>query len=82
MKRESTHIVEVELPAKNSFRFQTLLEGEDGLAVARCFDPEHKKQQLWTTPSQREELLEWLASLPGELQVHISGEWLRDDSSC
>lgn len=76
MTDEPTLIIEIELPVKLSFRFQMLLEGEDGLAVVRCFDPEHKKQQLWTTPSQRDELLDWLTSLPDVFQVKVLDQWL------
>lgn len=75
---EDTLIVEIELPRQHSFRFQTLLEGEDGLAVARCFDPAHKRQQLWTTPNQRDDLLEWLHTLPAALEVQVTGEWILD----
>lgn len=64
------------MPPANSFRFQSLLEGEGGLAVARCFDPEHCRQQLWTTPSQHKELLEWLRTLPDSLGVEVTGEWI------
>ena len=78
MTNEPTLIIEIELPVKLSFRFQMLLEGEDGLAVVRCYDPEHKKQQLWTTPSQRHALLDWLSTLPAALEVHVSGEWMWD----
>ena len=78
MTDEPTLIIEIALPVKLSFRFQMLLEGEDGLAVTRCFDPEHKKQQLWTTPSQRDELLDWLHSLPAALGVQVLGEWMWD----
>jgi len=80
MANEPTLIIEIQLPVKLSFRFQMLLEGEDGLAVTRCFDPEHKKQQLWTTPSQRDELLEWISSLPEVLEVRVLREWIREDS--
>jgi len=78
MTDEPTLIIEIELPVKLSFRFQMLLEGEDGLAVVRCYDPEHKKQQLWTTPSQRDELLGWLRSLPAVFQVKVLDQWLWD----
>jgi len=73
---EQTLIVEIALPPKQSLRFQMLLEVEEGLAVTRCFDPEHKKQQLWTTPSQRDELLAWLSSLPEALEIQVMDEWL------
>ena len=76
MTNEPTLIIEIELPVKLSFRFQMLLEGEDGLAVVRCYDPEHKKQQLWTTPSQRSELLDWLTSLPAAFGVKVLDEWI------
>lgn len=76
MTDEQTLIIEIELPVKLSFRFQMLLEGEDGLAVVRCYDPEHKKQQLWTTPSQHDELLDWLTSLPAVFQVKVLDQWL------
>ncbi len=79
MTSEETLIIEIELPPKYSSRFQSLLEGEDGLAVTRCFDPEHKKLQLWTTPGQKEDLLELLAALPEVLQVTVVGEWLWKD---
>ena len=69
-------IVEVALPAKQVLLFQALLQGEDGLAVSRCLDPEHKVQQLWTTPAMRDELYAWLDSLPVELDLHIVGEKL------
>ena len=75
MSDEATLIVEIGLPPKLSFRFQTLLEGEDGLAVARCFDPEHKKLQLWTTPSLHADLLEWLSTLPESLECQVLAEW-------
>lgn len=69
-------IVEVMLPPKQVLLFQALLQGEDGLAVSRCLDPERKVQQLWTTPSMRDELFEWLGSLPAGLDLHIVGEKL------
>ncbi len=64
------------MPPAHSLRFQSLLEGEDGLAVSRCFDPEHRRQQLWTTPSQRIDLLDWLSQLPESLEVEVTGEWV------
>ncbi|ATX79518.1 hypothetical protein Ga0123461_1099 [Mariprofundus aestuarium] len=79
MVNEPTLVVEIELPVKLSFRFQMLLEGEDGLAVVRCYDPEHKKQQLWTTPCQRTDLLDWLTTLPEALEVKVQAEWIWGD---
>ena len=81
MASEKTLVVEIELPVKLSFRFQMLLEGEGGLAVVRCYDPEHKKQQLWTTPSQRAELLNWLTTLPEALEVKVLAEWTWGDEA-
>jgi len=79
IRSEQTQIIEITLPAKQSFRFQCLLEAEEGLAVPRCFDPEHKKQQLWTSPGQKEELLLWLDSLPKSLQIQVLDEWIWDE---
>lgn len=77
--REQTLIVEFIMPARQQNRFQGLLQGEDGLAVVRCFDPEKKKMQLWTTAVQKEELYDWLRSLPDSLQIQILREWSWDD---
>jgi len=67
-------IVELSMPPKQVVLFQALLHGEDGLAVSRCRDPERRLQELWTTPSMREELYDWLQGLPVELGVHIVAE--------
>lgn len=77
---EATLIIEVSLQAKLAYRFQSLLEAEEGLAVMRCFDPEHKKQQLWTTPLQRADLLEWLSDLPELFECHVLAEWYWADA--
>jgi len=74
--RGQTLIVEFIMPARQQNHFQGLLQGEDGLGVVRCFDPEKKKMQLWTTVEQKEELYDWLHSLPDHLQVQILDEWL------
>lgn len=76
MASEETLIIEVQMPARQAFLFQSLLESEEGLAVPRCFDPEHKKLQLWTTPSQRADLLGWLNTLPEVLEVQTVAEWV------
>jgi len=78
---DQTLIIEVTMPARQMIRFQTILQGEDGLAVVRCFDPEKKKQQLWTPAAQREELYEWLEGLPDSLAVAVLGEWYWHDVS-
>ncbi|GAV20388.1 hypothetical protein MMIC_P1353 [Mariprofundus micogutta] len=80
MASKQTLIIEVKLSSKQTFIFQSLLEAEEGLAVMRCFDPEHKKQQLWTTPDQRGELLEWLSTLPEAVEVQLSDEWVWRDA--
>jgi len=69
-------IVEFMLPALQSVRLQGLLQGEDGLATIRCFDPEKKKQQFWTTSEQLDDLHQWLDSLPNGLSVEVTGEWV------
>ena len=72
-------VVEIDIPAPRLALFQALLQGENGLAVIRCFDPEKRKQQLWTTPSQRQALFEWLQSLPETLQPGVRNEWVLAD---
>ena len=76
MENSDVIIVEVELPAPKAVLFQSLLHGEDGLAVIRCLDPQHKVQQLWTTPAQRHDLYAWLQGLPEELGIRLIGEQL------
>ncbi|MDX8402144.1 MAG: DUF4911 domain-containing protein [Mariprofundaceae bacterium] len=72
--------VEVTMRRGRETLFQTLLQGEDGLAVDRCLDPRGGVQQLWTTASHRSTLLEWLATLPDALQVRVLRErWLDDE---
>ena len=75
-----TLIIEIAIARRDSFRLQSLLEGEDGLAIVRCFDPngaaEHIHQQLWSTPAQRQSLHDWLNNLPHDLPVQIVREWI------
>lgn len=68
-------VVEVDLEPRQLALFQALLQGEAGLATIRCRDPRKRKQQLWTTPPQEQELYAWLQSLPEGLQPEILGEW-------
>ncbi|MFQ5345218.1 MAG: DUF4911 domain-containing protein [Mariprofundus sp.] len=70
-----TLIVELKLAPKQSVLLQSILQGEDGLGVIRCFDPEKKKQQLWISADQKDELDDWLRSLPDILACEITGEW-------
>lgn len=69
-------IVEFILPASQAVRLQSILQGEDGLATIRCFDPEKKRQQFWTTPEQLSDLYAWIKSLPDSFGVEITGEWV------
>jgi hypothetical protein len=71
---EKTLIVEIVIPAEQQMLFQSILQGEDGLAVVRSFDAETSRQQLWTSPSQKELLYDWLASLPQSLELRILSE--------
>ena len=71
---EQTLIVEFAIPAKQQMLFQSILLGEDGLAAVRSFDADRSRQELWTSPSQKELLYDWLASLPQSLELHVLGE--------
>ncbi len=66
--------VEISLARGREAWFQALLQGEDGLAVDRCLDPQGRTQQLWTTRAMLPELREWLASLPAALDVRVLRE--------
>jgi len=72
---DRTLIIEFVIAPRQSVLFQSILQGEDGLGVVRCFDPEKKKQQLWTSADQKREVYDWLKSLPEGLDVEITGEW-------
>jgi len=72
---DQVFIIEFVITPKQSILLQSILQGEDGLGVIRCFDPEKKKQQLWTTPAQKHEVRDWLAGLPECLQCRVTGEW-------
>jgi len=73
---QQTWVVEVTLPPAQQIRFQAILQGEEGLAVVRCFDPEKKKQQLWVPVAQQEEFDDWLNSLPKTLELKVLRQWL------
>jgi len=72
-----TLIIEIAMLPRHLVLFQAILQGEDGLCVMRCFDPEKKKQQLWTTPAQKDEVYAFLNSLPEHLDIERTGEWIR-----
>jgi len=78
---DQTLVLEFTLPAHQQMRFQAMLQAEDGLAVVRCFDPEKKKHQLWTPAVQKEELYEWLESLPESLELKLLRQWYWGDVS-
>ncbi|RME84959.1 MAG: DUF4911 domain-containing protein [Zetaproteobacteria bacterium] len=67
-------VVRVEPPSAMAL-FQALVEGEEGLAVVRCRDPERIRQELWTTEDLRDELKRWLATLPEKLSVEVLDEY-------
>jgi len=72
---DQTLIIEITMASKQLILFQSILQGEDGLGVIRCFDPEKKKQQLWTSADQKDEVYAWLNSLPPSLECRITGKW-------
>jgi len=76
-RSDQTLIIELIVARRQSVLFQSILQGEDGLGVIRCFDPEKKKQQLWTTPAQKDEVYDFLNSLPEHLDIELTGEWIR-----
>jgi type II secretory pathway component PulM len=78
---EQTLVVEVAIPAKQQMLFQSILLGEDGLAAVRSFDADKSRLQLWTSPSQKESLYDWLASLPQNLELQVLGEkiWIEPE---
>jgi len=76
-RSDQTLIIELIVARRQSVLFQSILQGEDGLGVIRCFDPEKKKQQLWTTPAQKDEVYAFLNSLPEHLDIQLAGEWIR-----
>lgn len=67
-------IIELDVPPSRALILQAWLLGEDGLGVIRCLDAEKRKQQLWTTVCQRDEVHAWLKSLPESFTV--INEWL------
>jgi len=73
---DRTLIIEIAIAPKQLVLFQAILQGEDGLAVMRCFDLEKKKQQLWTTANQKDEVYDWLKGLPENLNLSVTGEWI------
>ncbi|MDQ6959005.1 MAG: DUF4911 domain-containing protein [Mariprofundaceae bacterium] len=74
MKSSDIIILVVWLPKYAVVRFQSILDGEDGLATLRCTDKTSGEQELWTTKVQMDELRRWLAGMPPELEVKIVRE--------
>jgi len=71
-----TVIIVVRLPEHSVVRFQGLLGGEDGLATLRCMDKASGDQELWTTRVQTDEVRQWLAGMPPELEVEVVREYV------
>lgn len=69
-------IIELDIPATHQLLVQSILQGEDGLGVIRSFDHAAGRQQFWTTPDQRQDVLDWLNTLPDALGCAVTGEWL------
>ncbi|MDQ6993871.1 MAG: DUF4911 domain-containing protein [Mariprofundus sp.] len=69
-------IIELEIPVAHQILLQSILQGEDGLGLIRSFDGQGGRQQFWTTPCQRQDAYQWLASLPEKLGCCITGEWI------
>jgi len=76
MKCSDTVIIVVKLSDHAVVRFQSLLGGEDGLATLRCMDKTSGEQELWTTKAQIDELRQWLAGMPSELEVEIMRKYV------
>lgn len=74
MKASDVWVIELDVPPSRALILQAWLLGEDGLGVIRCLDSEKKKQQLWTTVCQKEDVYDWLKSLPEAFE--ITGQWL------
>jgi len=64
-------IVRISLPDEAVVRFQGILMGEDGLATMRGQLGGTGILELWSTWAQRQELDEWLHSLPAALEVRV-----------
>jgi hypothetical protein len=81
-KAGETLIVEVTMPPQQMVFFQSLLQGEDGLAVARSFDPDKLRLQLWTSEAQEAELMCWLADLPPSIGLEKLGSriWYKGEA--
>ena len=75
LRHSQTLIIEFAVAPRQSILCQSILQGEDGLGVVRCFAPERKKQQLWTIADPQNEVYDWLKSLPEHLNVEVTGEW-------
>ncbi|RMG92780.1 MAG: hypothetical protein D6703_01335 [Zetaproteobacteria bacterium] len=63
-------IVTIELPRRYMFKFEALLQGESGLAVAR-FGQRSGSCQMWTTHAQYASLLQWIEEMGGRMQIRV-----------
>ncbi|MDX8406098.1 MAG: DUF4911 domain-containing protein [Mariprofundus sp.] len=69
-------VIELEIPSRQQILLQSILQGEEGIGVIRSFDRHTGRQQLWTTPAQKQEAYDWLASLNPEIECTVTAEWL------
>ncbi len=68
MNDSDVMIVRIALPGHAVLLLQGLLSGEDGLAT---FRNRAGRLELWSTWAQREELDDWLGSLPPALELVV-----------
>jgi len=75
-------IVRVGMPRHSVVRFQGMLGGEEGLATLRSQGGGPNEHELWSTRAQKDELEDWLASLPATLEVHVVARYGFDAGRC
>ncbi len=75
MPADEVWIVELRLKPADAACFQGILQGEEGLAVMRCFDPAGHRQQLWTSTAMRDELRAWLETMRGRADFEVLDQW-------
>ncbi|MDQ6990455.1 MAG: DUF4911 domain-containing protein [Mariprofundaceae bacterium] len=75
MNDSDVWIIELDVPPERGLMLQAWLLGEDGLGVIRCLDDDKRKQQFWTTLSQKDDAHEWLKSLPEYFLILREWRW-------
>ncbi|MDQ6994851.1 MAG: DUF4911 domain-containing protein [Mariprofundaceae bacterium] len=75
MNDSDVWIIELDVPPERGLMLQAWLLGEDGLGVIRCLDDDKRKQQFWTTLSQKDDAHEWLKSLPQHFPILREWHW-------